>query len=98
MMSDIIQEVLPEVNFGVMSGPNLAVEIMDNMPTATVIASASEPLRKAVQTALHSAFFRVFASSDIKGVELGGALKISMPSPWVWRQRMMWVKIPKPCY
>ena len=57
MMSDIIQEVLPEVNFGVMSGPNLAVEIMDNMPTATVIASASEPLRKAVQTALHSAFF-----------------------------------------
>ena len=46
MMSDIIQEVLPEVNFGVMSGPNLAVEIMDNMPTAAVIASASEPLRK----------------------------------------------------
>lgn len=75
MMSDIIQEVLPEVNFGVMSGPNLAVEIMDNMPTATVIASESEPLRKAIQTALHSAFFRVFASSDIKGVELGGALK-----------------------
>ncbi|MFB6349578.1 NAD(P)H-dependent glycerol-3-phosphate dehydrogenase [Moraxella sp. ZJ142] len=75
MMSDIIQEVLPEVNFGVMSGPNLAVEIMDNMPSATVIASESELLRKAVQTALHSAFFRVFASSDIKGVELGGALK-----------------------
>ena len=40
---------------------------------ATVIASASEPLRKAVQTALHSAF-SCFASSDIKGVELGGAL------------------------
>ncbi|MDO4895909.1 MAG: NAD(P)H-dependent glycerol-3-phosphate dehydrogenase [Moraxella sp.] len=75
LMSEIIQEELPQVNFGVMSGPNLAAEIMDNMPTATVIASQSEPLRLAVQTALHSAFFRVFASDDIKGVELGGALK-----------------------
>ncbi|MDO4441250.1 MAG: NAD(P)H-dependent glycerol-3-phosphate dehydrogenase [Moraxella sp.] len=75
MMSDIIQEVLPQVNYGVMSGPNLALEIMDNMPSATVIASPSEPLRTAVQEALHSAFFRVFASDDVKGVELGGTLK-----------------------
>ncbi|MGA6100706.1 NAD(P)H-dependent glycerol-3-phosphate dehydrogenase [Psychrobacter pocilloporae] len=75
MMSDIIKEVLPEVNFGVMSGPNLAIEIMKNMPSATVIASESEPLRHAVQAALHSAFFRVFASDDVRGVELGGALK-----------------------
>lgn len=75
LMSDIIREELPEVNFGVMSGPNLAIEIMKNMPSATVIASDSEPLRHAVQAALHSAFFRVFASDDIRGVELGGALK-----------------------
>lgn len=75
LMSDIITDVLPEVNFGVMSGPNLAVEIMENMPSATVIASSSPMLRKAVQNALHSAFFRVFASDDVKGVELGGALK-----------------------
>lgn len=75
MMSDIIKDELPEVNFGVLSGPNLAVEIMKNMPSATVIASESEPLRHAVQAALHSAFFRVFASDDIRGVELGGALK-----------------------
>lgn len=75
LMSDIIKEELPEVNFGVMSGPNLAVEIMENMPSATVIASESEPLRYAVQSALHSAFFRVFASDDVRGVELGGALK-----------------------
>ena len=75
LMSDIIKDELPEVNFGVMSGPNLAIEIMKNMPSATVIASESEPLRHAVQAALHSAFFRVFASDDIRGVELGGALK-----------------------
>lgn len=75
LMSDIIKQELPEVNFGVMSGPNLAVEIMQNMPSASVIASDSELLRHAVQSALHSAFFRIFASDDIKGVELGGALK-----------------------
>ncbi len=75
LMSDIIIDVLPEVNYGVMSGPNLALEIMDNMPSATVIASPSESLRTAVQTALHGAFFRVFSSVDVKGVELGGALK-----------------------
>ncbi|HAO60135.1 MAG TPA: NAD(P)H-dependent glycerol-3-phosphate dehydrogenase [Psychrobacter sp.] len=75
LMSDIIEQELPGVNFGVMSGPNLAVEIMQNMPSASVIASDSELLRHAVQSALHSAFFRIFASDDIKGVELGGALK-----------------------
>ncbi|STZ14634.1 Glycerol-3-phosphate dehydrogenase [NAD(P)+] [Moraxella caviae] len=75
LMSDIIKDELPEVNYGVMSGPNLAVEIMDGMPSASVIASPSPLLRTAVQEALHGAFFRVFASDDVKGVELGGALK-----------------------
>ncbi len=75
LMSDIISEELPNVAYGVMSGPNLAKEIMNNMPSATVIASTSEALRHAVQKALHSAFFRVFASDDVIGVELGGALK-----------------------
>lgn len=75
MMSDIIAQELPNVAYGVMSGPNLAKEIMDNMPAASVIASESEALRHAVQSSLHSALFRVFASNDMKGVELGGALK-----------------------
>lgn len=75
LMSEIIEQELPNVAFGVMSGPNLAKEIMNNMPSATVIASSSEALRHAVQKALHSAFFRVFASDDVIGVELGGALK-----------------------
>lgn len=75
LMSKIIKEELPNVAFGVMSGPNLAKEIMNNMPTATVIASESEAVRHAVQVALHGAFFRVFGSDDVVGVELGGALK-----------------------
>ncbi|MDY6455881.1 NAD(P)H-dependent glycerol-3-phosphate dehydrogenase [Acinetobacter faecalis] len=74
-MSDIIQEELPEVPFGVLSGPNLAKEIVAGQPAGTVIASDSELVRNAVQHALHSALFRVFASDDVNGVELGGALK-----------------------
>ncbi|OTG66002.1 NAD(P)H-dependent glycerol-3-phosphate dehydrogenase [Acinetobacter silvestris] len=74
-MSDIIREELPEVSYGVLSGPNLAKEIMAGMPAGTVIASNSELVRYAVQQALHSALFRVFGSDDVHGVELGGALK-----------------------
>ena len=74
-MSDIIQQELPEVPFGVLSGPNLAKEIVAGQPAGTVIASHSELVRYAVQQALHSALFRVFGSDDVHGVELGGALK-----------------------
>ncbi|WP_336151214.1 NAD(P)H-dependent glycerol-3-phosphate dehydrogenase [Acinetobacter ursingii] len=74
-MSDIIREELPEVPYGVLSGPNLAKEIMAGMPSGTVIASHSELVRYAVQHAIHSALFRVFGSDDVHGVELGGALK-----------------------
>ncbi|MEG0341309.1 NAD(P)H-dependent glycerol-3-phosphate dehydrogenase [Acinetobacter sp. 1207_04] len=74
-MSDIIQQELPEVPFGVLSGPNLAKEIVAGQPAGTVIASDSELVRYAVQQALHSALFRVFGSDDVHGVELGGALK-----------------------
>ena len=74
-MSDIICEELPEVPYGVLSGPNLAKEIVAGQPAGTVIASHSELVRYAVQQALHSALFRVFASDDVNGVELGGALK-----------------------
>ncbi|MFI7927375.1 2-dehydropantoate 2-reductase N-terminal domain-containing protein, partial [Acinetobacter baumannii] len=47
-MSDIIREELPEVPYGVLSGPNLAKEIMAGMPSGTVIASDSELVRYAV--------------------------------------------------
>ncbi len=75
LMSDILQQELPEVAYGVLSGPNLAREIMAGMPAGTVIASPSEAVRHVVHEALATASFRVFASSDVQGVELGGALK-----------------------
>lgn len=74
-MSEIIRDELPEVAYGVLSGPNLAKEIVAGMPAGSVVASHSELVRGAVQHALHSATFRIFASDDVHGVELGGALK-----------------------
>ncbi len=75
LMSEILLEELPESQVGVLSGPNLAKEIAAHQLTATVIASASQQLRNQVQSILHSSYFRVYASSDTYGVELGGTLK-----------------------
>jgi glycerol-3-phosphate dehydrogenase (NAD(P)+) len=75
LMSDILRAELPEFKVGVLGGPNLAKEIAKHELTATVIASESSELRKGVQDALGCSYFRVYASADVYGVELGGALK-----------------------
>jgi len=75
LMSDILRVELPDCAYGVMGGPNLAKEIARHELTATVIASENSDLRQAVQQALSCAYFRVYASADTYGVELGGALK-----------------------
>lgn len=75
LMSDILHSELPDCPFGVMGGPNLAKEIARRELTATVIASEHSGLRNAVQDMLGCAYFRVYASADVYGVELGGALK-----------------------
>ena len=75
LMSQILEEIAPQARIGVLSGPNLAREIAEHALTATVVASEDEELCKAVQAALHGRTFRVYASADRFGVELGGALK-----------------------
>ncbi|EAR61728.1 NAD(P)H-dependent glycerol-3-phosphate dehydrogenase [Neptuniibacter caesariensis] len=75
LMSEILSEELPGAQVGVLSGPNLAKEVVAKQLTATVVASESQLLRSSVQTILHSSYFRVYASSDTYGVELGGTLK-----------------------
>lgn len=75
LMSQILDELLPQCVTGVISGPNLAEEIADKHYAGTVVASRSESLRDAVQVVLRSAEFRVYSSADVYGVELGGALK-----------------------
>ncbi|MFC3282982.1 NAD(P)H-dependent glycerol-3-phosphate dehydrogenase [Litchfieldella rifensis] len=75
LMSQILEEETGFAHIGVLSGPNLASEIADKQLTATVIASDDPLTRARVQTALGCDYFRVYASNDRYGVELGGALK-----------------------
>lgn len=75
LMSQILREEVPDARVGVLSGPNLAKEIAARMPAGTVIASIDPEVRATVHAILASPFFRVFANTDIYGVELGGALK-----------------------
>lgn len=75
LMSQLLQREWPHTRVGVLSGPNLAREIAERKFTGTVIASADAELCKRVQDALSCDYFRVYDSSDMFGVELGGALK-----------------------
>lgn len=75
LMSQILTEETGFKHVGVLSGPNLAAEIAEKQLTATVIASDDALTRARVQTALGCDYFRVYASNDRYGVELGGALK-----------------------
>lgn len=75
LMSEILQSIAPAARVGVLSGPNLAREVAAGALTATVIASADDALCREVQRVLHGPTFRVYASPDRLGVELGGALK-----------------------
>lgn len=75
LMSQILEEIAPQARIGVISGPNLAREVAEHALTATVVASHDETLCRRVQEVLHGRTFRVYASADRFGVELGGALK-----------------------
>ena len=77
-VSQIIAEELPNVDnkkIGVLSGPSHAEEVARKMPTAVVSASTDLDTAKQIQAAFTTAYFRVYHSTDLLGVELGGALK-----------------------
>lgn len=75
LMSEILREESGLKRIGVLSGPNLAKEIAARMLSGTVIASTNPEVRDKVHQVLSGKYFRVFANSDVYGVELGGALK-----------------------
>jgi len=75
LMSQVLIDECPGHSVAVLSGPNLAKEIGRKQLTATVVASTDGNLRTAVQDALACEYFRVYASDDMYGVELSGALK-----------------------
>ncbi len=77
-MSEVIIEELPGFcldNIGVLSGPNLAPEIAAGKISSATVAFPSSSVSESVQSILSSDVFRVYRSQDVKGVELGGALK-----------------------
>ena len=61
--------------YGVLSGPSFAREVAKGMPCALTIASKSKALCEVVQAAFHHGNMRIYASEDLVGVELGGAIK-----------------------
>ncbi|WDE95501.1 NAD(P)-dependent glycerol-3-phosphate dehydrogenase [Lentisphaera profundi] len=75
-ISEITSEILGETHpFCVLVGPSHAEELIKNMPTAVVASSQFTFLAKKVQSLFMNQNFRVYTSSDLVGVELGGALK-----------------------
>jgi glycerol-3-phosphate dehydrogenase (NAD(P)+) len=74
-MSEIIADVLPSHPAGVLTGPNLAKEIMSGYAAASVIAMTDATIARSIQNVFRSGLFRVYTNGDVIGCELGGALK-----------------------
>lgn len=74
-MSEILEEVFPENRVAVLSGPSHAEEVSRFIPTTIVCASKEEETAKIIQNAFLSDSFRVYTNKDIRGVEIGAALK-----------------------
>jgi glycerol-3-phosphate dehydrogenase (NAD(P)+) len=76
-MSEVIREVTGAGadRVAALSGPNLAREIADEQPAATVIACTDTDRAEALQAACHTRYFRPYTNPDLVGCELGGALK-----------------------
>ncbi|MCL4106162.1 UNVERIFIED_CONTAM: hypothetical protein GTU68_058468 [Idotea baltica] len=74
-MTEVINDVMPGHPVGVLTGPNLAREIMAGQAAASVIAMDDPIIRKELQTLFNSGLFRMYTNDDIIGCELGGVLK-----------------------
>jgi len=74
-MSQVLAELFAARKIAVLSGPNLAVEVAQGLPTATVIGCADAACATSLQQTLGSPLFRVYTSQEVTSLELGGALK-----------------------
>ncbi|MFC6355202.1 NAD(P)H-dependent glycerol-3-phosphate dehydrogenase [Luethyella okanaganae] len=76
-MSEVIAQVLPIApdDIAVISGPNLALEIAKQQPTAAVVSSTSLETAQAVAMLATNGYFRSFVNTDVIGTEFGGVLK-----------------------
>jgi glycerol-3-phosphate dehydrogenase (NAD(P)+) len=75
LLHEVIQQVLPEHRYGVISGPTFASEVARGLPAAIACAGNDEATTAAFAERLRGHHFRAYTTTDIIGVELGGALK-----------------------
>ena len=74
-MSRVMAEYFPNHALAVLSGPTLAPEILNGLPTASVVACADAAVAEQLQQQLSTEMFRLYTNTDVIGVELGGSLK-----------------------
>lgn len=74
-MTEVVNDVLPGHPAGVLTGPNLAKEVMAGHPAAAVVAMADERVALSLQPVFATDAFRIYTNLDIVGCELAGALK-----------------------
>src|SRR5437588_715891 len=74
-MTEVIGEVAPHATPAILSGPSFALDVARGLPTAVTLATQDEALAVALVHALGSATFRPYHSTDVRGVEIGGAAK-----------------------
>jgi glycerol-3-phosphate dehydrogenase (NAD(P)+) len=75
LLGEVLGESLPQATLAVLSGPSFAADVARGLPAALTLAAADEPLGRALATALGSRTLRLYWSSDVIGVQLGGAVK-----------------------
>ena len=73
--TEIVRDVLGDVRVACLSGPSHAEEVAKRLPTAVAAAAADEDLARMVQSSFLTATFRVYTTTDLAGVEFGGAVK-----------------------
>ncbi|WP_320671819.1 NAD(P)H-dependent glycerol-3-phosphate dehydrogenase [Patulibacter defluvii] len=73
--SEVLGQELPQHPVAVLSGPNLAREVLDGMAAASVVATADDHVARALQRLFRADLFRVYRNADVIGSELGGILK-----------------------
>jgi glycerol-3-phosphate dehydrogenase (NAD(P)+) len=74
-MTEVIAQVAPAHPAGVLTGPNLAKEVLQGSPAAAVVAFREEGVAESLQTLFSTATFRVYRNDDVTGCEVAGALK-----------------------
>ncbi len=73
--AELVSDAYPDNPVGALSGPSFATDVVAGLPTAVTVASKSEGVADILAGQLSTGTFRCYAATDMKGVELGGALK-----------------------